>query len=229
MSAACRPGSRSTHCTHSSCSGAARPAGARFKTSFLFYFFSPALPPEMVLLGCLDDDDITSHYLLGRAFFQLTFFSCPKPHRASSQRAEVALGPPRGGASPLPSTSKSRMKIPAIQRFFFPPLPSLSSRQALIFRLFRHRHSWSCRAALDWVSMVWDGDRQSVRASAAGTALESIPHMREKWRTFPTNKPALLCSLPLCFCQARRRIVVPLSGPSLIVFYLPQFIRKLLF
>lgn len=88
---------------------------------FLFYFFSPALPPEMILLGCLDDDDITSHYLLGRAFFQLTFFSCPKPHRASSQRAEVALGPPRGGASPLPSTSKSRMKIPDIQRFFFPP------------------------------------------------------------------------------------------------------------
>lgn len=27
------------------------------------------------------------------------------------------------------------------------------------------------------MSMLWDGDRQSVRASAAGTALESIPHM----------------------------------------------------
>lgn len=32
-------------------------------------------------------------------------------------------------------------------------------------------------AAQGRVSMVWDGDRQSVRAPAAATALESIPHM----------------------------------------------------
>lgn len=50
-----------------------------------FFFFFPALPLETILPGSLYDDDITIHFLFGRAFFQLTFFSLQSP-------AEQVLG-----------------------------------------------------------------------------------------------------------------------------------------
>lgn len=52
---------------------------------FFFFFFFPALPLETILPGSLYDDDITIHFLFGRAFFQMTFFSLQSP-------AEQVLG-----------------------------------------------------------------------------------------------------------------------------------------
>lgn len=178
MSAVCRPGSRSTHCTHS-CSGAAHPAGAWFKTSFflfLFFFFnSPALPPEMILLGCLDDDDFTSHHFLGRAFFQLTFFPV-QSHTEQVLSMQKFLASPKRSCLSSPQQDQNENSSHS-EIFFFPSLSFSFSRQALIFPLAVGNSDTIPGAALDWVSMPWDGDRQSGRASAAGTALESIPHM----------------------------------------------------
>lgn len=92
----------------------------------VFFTSFPALLSEMILLGCLDDDDFPSHPFLWEGFLPADIFFLSEFSACRS-----SLFPPRGGTSPLPITSRTRIKIPAIHSFF----PLLFPRQALIFPL----------------------------------------------------------------------------------------------
>lgn len=101
-----------------------------------FFLFFPAFPLETILPGSLYDDDITIHFLFGRAFFQLTFFSVQSP---TEQVLGVQKRPQahqmRCLPSPQPQQAKAELKLQLFTDFFFFPFPSLSSRQALVFPL----------------------------------------------------------------------------------------------
>lgn len=121
VSALCRPGSRSSHC--SLLFGGCPSCRCMLQNLFIWVLFwgffpsFPALLSEMILLGCLDDDDFPSHPFLWEGFLPADIFFLSEFSACRS-----SLFPPRGGTSPLPITSRTRIKIPAIHRFFSPPL-----------------------------------------------------------------------------------------------------------